>query len=58
MENIINEIMNENIGDIKVDANLSKYTTYKVGGIAKLLVYPKNIEKLISLMKIMVRLNF
>lgn len=57
MENIINEIMNENIGDIKVDANLSKYTTYKVGGIAKLLVYPKNIEKLISLMKIINREN-
>ena len=44
MEKIINEIMTANIGDIKIDASLSKYTTYKVGGIAKILVYPKSIE--------------
>ena len=55
MEKIINEIMTANIGDIKIDASLSKYTTYKVGGIAKILVYPKSIEKLISLMKIINR---
>lgn len=55
MEKIINEIMRENIGDIKIDANLAKYTTYKVGGIAKLLVYPKNIDKLITLMTIINR---
>lgn len=52
MEKIINEIMNKKIGDIIVDAKLSKYTTYKVGGICKLLVYPKNVSKLIELMKI------
>lgn len=52
MEKIINEIMTKKIGDVIVDANLSKYTTYKVGGIAKVLVYPKDIDKLIELMKI------
>ena len=57
MEKIINEIMNEKIGDIKIDASMSKYTTYKVGGIAKILVYPKNIEKLILLMEIINKYN-
>ena len=52
MENVINEIMNKKIGDIVVNANLSKYTTYKVGGTARVLVYPKDLEKLIELMKI------
>lgn len=55
MEKIINEIMNKKIGDIIVDANLAKYTTYKVGGTARLLVYPKDLEKLIELMKIIKR---
>lgn len=57
MEKIINEIMNKKIGDIVVDAKLSKYTTYKVGGICKLLVYPKNIQKLVELMEIINREN-
>ncbi len=57
MEKIINEIMREKIGDIIVDASLSKYTTYRVGGIAKLLVYPKNVDKLVSLMEIIKREN-
>ena len=57
MEKIINEIMRENIGDVKVKASLAKYTTYRVGGIASILVYPKNIEKLIYLMEIINREN-
>lgn len=52
MEKIINEIMNKKIGDVVVNANLSKYTTYRVGGIAKVLVYPKDVDKLIELMEI------
>ena len=52
MENIINEIMKKNIGDIKVSPSLSRYTTYKVGGNASLIVYPKNVDSLISLMEI------
>ena len=52
MDQIINEIMNKNIGDVKVLPSLSKYTTYKVGGNARLMVYPKNVESLIELMKI------
>ena len=48
MNNVINEIMTKKIGDIIVDAPLAKYTTYRVGGTCKLLVYPKNLEKLIE----------
>lgn len=45
--------MNKKIGDVIVNASLAKFTTYKVGGTAKILVYPKNIEKLIELMEIL-----
>lgn len=55
MNNVINEIMTKKIGDIIVDAPLSKYTTYRVGGTCRLLVYPKNLEKLIELMEIIDR---
>ena len=52
MEKIVNEIMNKKIGDVIVNPSLAKYTTYRVGGNAKLMVYPKNVEKLVELMKI------
>ena len=52
MEELINEIMKKNIGDIKVSPSLSRLSTYRVGGNARLLVYPKNIECLISLMEL------
>lgn len=44
MNNVINEIMTKKIGDIIVDAPLAKYTTYRVGGTCKLLVYPKILK--------------
>ncbi len=34
-------------GKIKLNENLSKYTTFKIGGIGDLLVFPKNKEDLI-----------
>lgn len=49
--------MNKKIGNVLVNASLSKFTTYKVGGLAKLVIYPKNIEKLIELMEIIQREN-
>ena len=57
MEKIINEIMAEKIGDVIVEPKLSKYTTYKVGGKARLLVYPKTVDKIISLLEIIEREN-
>lgn len=45
-------IENAGIGRCERDVPLSKYTTYKVGGKAKLMVYPKNTECLINLLKL------
>ena len=41
------------IGRCDKDVPLSKYTTYKVGGKAKLMVYPKNVDSLIKLLKLL-----
>lgn len=41
------------IGKCDKDVPLSKHTTYKVGGKAKLMVYPKNVDCLIKLLKLL-----
>ena len=41
------------IGRCDKDVPLSKHTTYKVGGKAKLMVYPKNVDCLIRLLKLL-----
>lgn len=51
MQDIIKFIKKNDIGKLKENVKLSNYTTYKVGGPATLLVYPKNTEKLILLLK-------
>jgi len=51
--NIIKEIEKLKIGKIDKNASLKKYTTYKAGGIAKVVVYPKSIDKLISLLELL-----
>ncbi len=51
MLEIIKFIKENNIGHITENALLSKYTTYKVGGVASIIVSPKNEEKLIILLK-------
>lgn len=47
----INEIKKLKVGKLIENADLKKYTTYKVGGIAKLIVIPDNIECLNKLVK-------
>ena len=54
---IIELIDDSNIGKVEKDVPLSKYTTYKVGGRAKIMVYPKNVDNLIRLMKIIKTYN-
>lgn len=51
MQKLIEFISNNNIGKYEENVNLSKHTTYRVGGIAKLFVYPKSREKLIILLR-------
>lgn len=57
MNNAIEEIEKNDIGKIEKDVFLSKYTTYRVGGLAKYIVYPKNAEKLVTLIKILKKNN-
>jgi UDP-N-acetylmuramate dehydrogenase len=52
MNNIIALINNKKIGTVLENVNMGNYTTYKVGGKVSLMVYPKNEEKLIELIKI------
>ena len=53
MEEIIKQLKKENIGKILTDVSLTQYTTYKVGGKAKVMIYPENIDKLVKLIKIL-----
>ena len=51
MQEIIEFIEKNNIGKYLENESLSKYTTYKVGGTAKVIVSPKSREKLVLLLK-------
>lgn len=51
MEKMLEFIKRKKIGAVKEMVSLKKYTTYKVGGVAKVLVYPKDEKKLILLIK-------
>lgn len=57
MREVIQSIKKENIGRIDENISLKKYTTYKVGGKARCIVYPKTIEKLVLLIKMLNRYN-
>ena len=50
MELIKAFIEKNNIGKYEENVSLAKHTTYRVGGNAKIFVYPKNKEKLINLL--------
>lgn len=47
----ITKIKEMNLGETIENESLSKYTTYKTGGIAKLIVFPENKEKLLNLLR-------
>lgn len=51
MIDLIKELKKLDIGKILTDVSLKNYTTYKVGGIAKCMIYPKSVDKLIILLK-------
>ena len=53
MEDIIKKLKSMSIGNIEVDVLLKKHTTYKVGGNASAFVYPKDIDSLISVLKLL-----
>ena len=49
--NIHEDLKKLNIGKILLNESLKNHTTYKVGGICKYMVYPKDIECLVKLIK-------
>ncbi len=51
MNNLIERLETLNIGKVEEKVCLSKYTTYKVGGKALAIVYPKNVSSLIKVLK-------
>ena len=51
MKEFQDEIKTLNIGKILENVSLKNYTTYKVGGICKLMIFPRNIECLITLIE-------
>ena len=53
MNEVIQNIKRENIGRIEENISLKKYTTYKVGGKARCVVYTKNVDKLVRLIKLL-----
>lgn len=51
MDNLLDFIKDNGIGKYLENVSLKKFTTYKVGGDARIIVYPKDTKKLISLLK-------
>jgi len=51
MDEFLTEIKSLNIGKILTDVSLKDYTTYKVGGICKVMIYPKNVDSLVQLIE-------
>ena len=57
MKNFILELEKLNLEKIEKDISLSTLTTYKTGGIAKLVVYPNNINNLKQMLKLIHKYN-
>jgi len=53
MKEVIELIKMKNIGRVEENVSLKKYTTYKAGGTARCIIYPKNIDKLIDLLTLL-----
>ncbi len=51
--NIVKSIEKLKIGKVEKNASLKKYTTYRAGGTAKVIVSPKSIDKLLELLKLL-----
>ena len=49
--NIVKEIKNLKCGRVLDNVDLTKYNTYKVGTIAKCMVFPENVKELTKLLK-------
>ena len=52
MTEFLKEIIQKNLGKIEENVSLQKYTTYKVGGVCRALIYPKDIDKLVEILRL------
>ena len=52
MDIFLEQVEGKELGRIIYDADLSKYTTYKVGGKARAIIYPKDRRCLVELCKL------
>lgn len=52
MRRVLEVIESENLGKYEENIPLKKITTYKVGGVASVIVYPKNVDCLIRILKV------
>jgi UDP-N-acetylmuramate dehydrogenase len=57
MNELIKIIAKNKIGKIEKNVSLKRLTTYKVGGTAKVVITPKNIDKLLVLLKLLRKNN-
>ena len=53
MKELIEKLEQADVGKIEKDVFLDKYTTYKAGGVARAIVYPKNEGQLVALLKLL-----
>lgn len=53
VEELIKKLKKMDVGKVLVDVPLKDFTTYKVGGLAKCFIYPKNVEDLIQILKLL-----
>lgn len=53
MERIVKEIKKLNLGKVEENVSLRKHTTYRVGGVARCIVYPKSVKALIRLIQLL-----
>ena len=51
MNEVIDKLEKQGIGEIKENVSFKVLTTYRTGGIARYVILPKNVEKLILLIK-------
>ncbi len=51
MEELLKEIKKEEYGKVLTDVSLKEHTTYKVGGICKMMIFPKSVEDLVRLIR-------
>ncbi len=54
MEQLVNELIEADVGRVLVNESLARYTTMKIGGPADILIVPKHvagIEKTLQLVK-------